>query len=76
MHRPIVGRIERGVHELSIEGLYRIAAALEVDPRDIAIVIEPEWREAAGWTAGAWREVPWPPAGSAAWRTMRKEKAR
>ena len=31
-HRPIVGRIERGLHDMKLEAIWDYAAALGVDP--------------------------------------------
>jgi len=47
IHRPIVGRIERGLHLLSIETLTRVAVALEIDVETICVVLDDEWTRGA-----------------------------
>jgi hypothetical protein len=45
-HRPIVGRTERGLHVLSLEGVARYAAALELDVATVCVCLDVEWIEA------------------------------
>lgn len=41
IHRPIVSRIERGVHVASLDTVQRFAAAIGVDPvRDVLVVLD------------------------------------
>lgn len=40
IHRPIIGRIERGTHTVSLEVLKRICAALCVDPYEVMRVLD------------------------------------
>ena len=49
-HRPIINRIESGTHVLSLHTLYAYAKALDIDPRVVLVVVEPEWRAAFGWS--------------------------
>lgn len=45
-HRPIVGRIERGVHALGMRTVARYAEALELDVETVLVCLDPAWRAA------------------------------
>lgn len=47
IHRPIIGRIERGLHVPSYETLARYAAALELDVATVAVVLNDDWAASA-----------------------------
>ena len=46
IHRPIVSRIERGTHCLTIDTIERYAHALELDLATVLVCISPAWAEA------------------------------
>lgn len=43
IHRPIIGRIERGVHLVYPETVARIAGALELDVATACVVLDEGW---------------------------------
>lgn len=43
IHRPIVGRVERGVHLLRLEEVARYAAALELDVVTVLVCLDENW---------------------------------
>lgn len=45
-HRPIMSRIERGIHEPSLETCERVAAALDLDVATLLVCLDDEWRAA------------------------------
>lgn len=47
-HRPIISRIERGEHGLSLESVCRIAAGLGVDPAHDVLVVLDGWEVLPG----------------------------
>lgn len=46
IHRPIVARIERGVHEASLPTIARYAGALELDMETVMVCLDPDWAAA------------------------------
>lgn len=50
-YRPVLARIERGGHRtISLDNIWRYAAALDVEPGLLLCVLDPVWREANGWS--------------------------
>lgn len=43
IHRPIVGRIERGVHVASLDTVRRYAAALDLDVATVLVCLDEAW---------------------------------
>jgi transcriptional regulator with XRE-family HTH domain len=43
MHRPVVGRLERGIHDVSLDALARYAGALDLDLGTVCCVLDDEW---------------------------------
>jgi transcriptional regulator with XRE-family HTH domain len=45
-HRPIMGRIERGIHQSDLHTVARIAAALELDLPTVLVCLDDSWARA------------------------------
>lgn len=45
-HREIIGRIESGRHEVSLETVSRYARALGLDVATVLVCLDDEWRAA------------------------------
>jgi transcriptional regulator with XRE-family HTH domain len=45
-HRPIISRIERGVHEPDLRTVARIAGALELELATVLVCLDADWRSA------------------------------
>lgn len=43
IQRPVIARIERGMHMCSLETLTRIAGALDLDMETVCVVLDPAW---------------------------------
>jgi transcriptional regulator with XRE-family HTH domain len=43
VHRPVMGRIERGVHQTDLGTIARIAEALGLDVATVLVCLDDEW---------------------------------